>query len=125
MKTLRIISGSLLAASLGCVATAQAAPTSATLAVNFIAAGGSTVSGTVGSGDLVTLGALTTVKSLSVSAVAGESGSVTASGGLADGVMAASVAGTANQTTPAATVTATEGITDSPATLVFESQVTP
>ena len=120
MKTLRIISGSLLAASLGCVATAQAAPTSATLAANFIAAGGSTGSGTVGPGDLVTLGALTTVKSLSVSAVAGESGSVTASGGLADGVMAASVAGT---TTADATVTATEGITGSPATLVFESQV--
>ena len=53
MKTLRIISGSLLAASLGCVATAQAAPTSATLAANFIAAGGSTGSGTVGPGDLV------------------------------------------------------------------------
>ena len=122
MKTLRIISASLLAASLGCVATAQAAPTSATLAANFVAAGG-TANATVGPADQVTLGTLTTVKSLSVSAVAGETGSVTASGGLADGVMAASVAGTANQTTPAATVTATEGIAGSPATLVFESQV--
>ena len=125
MKTLRVVSASLLAASLGCVATAQAAaPTSATLAANFVATGGGTGSGTVGPGDLVTLGALTTVKSLSVSAVAGESGSVTASGGLADGVMAASVAGTTTaDTTPAATVTATEGITGFPATLVFESQV--
>ena len=128
VKTQRLLTTALIAAGLGLAMTAQvyaAAPTAATLSA-VLDAGAATGAGTVGTGDTVTLGALSKVQSLSVSAVAGEASinGVTASGGFASADTAASVAGTSGTATAEGTITVTEGDGSTSATnVIYESDL--
>ena len=128
VKTQRLLTTALIAAGLGLAMTAQvyaAAPTAATLSA-VLDAGAATGAGTVGTGDTVTLGALSKVQSLSVSAVAGEASKngVTASGGFASADTAASVAGTSGTATAEGTITVTEGDGSTSATnVIYESDL--
>lgn len=131
MKTQRLLTTALIAAGLGLAMTAQVhavAPTAATLSAVFLDAGATAGVGTIGNGDTVTLGALSKVQSLSVSAVAGEASKngVTASGGFANADTAASVAGTDGSAQAKGTITVTEGDgTDTATNVIYESDLNP
>lgn len=114
MKTLRVISASLFAASLGFAVTAQAVPTSASIAANFEVS--AVVTDTLLGAGTHTL-TITPVQSFASSSAIGDTGGTAASGAMVQNALAATVAGASNTHV---TVTATEGM-GAPSTLVFEA----